>query len=145
MKLFYNKVCEISWVPELWFLERDSAVECSGCQKKLFSGTLRTSSRVPSSSIIFERRQTSLQLIPPKLGNLHQSSLKWTNWTTGKRKICIFDSGCSAIKSVGINRIFFIFLFLFLFWLDAQHGPMCNLRKCDVETWRLQCTHTRKM
>lgn len=42
-------------------------------------GALSSTSELSSSSIVLERRQTSLQLIPPKLSNLVSEILKQLN------------------------------------------------------------------
>lgn len=47
---------------------------------------LRNTSEAPSSSIIFERRRTSVQLMSPKLSNSFQNNLR-------KICICAFKNG----------------------------------------------------
>lgn len=53
--------------------------------KCIFSA-LNTTSPVPSSSIIYERSQTSLWLISSRIGNSHENNLDVSKSTTGERE-----------------------------------------------------------
>ena len=62
-------------------------------------GALSTTSRVPSSSIIFKRRQTYLQQISPKLSSSHQNN--WDGSTVqirGKNMYFWFGGELSPLK-----------------------------------------------
>ena len=65
------------------FLETDIAV--------VFSNVFDTF-RAPFSPIILERRQKSLRLISPKIGNTAKQS-RWINSTTGERTNMYFGFG----------------------------------------------------
>lgn len=52
--------------------------------KMVFFAVCSTTSWVPCSSIILERKQTSLQPISPKPSNWHKKPLRQINSTTGK-------------------------------------------------------------
>ena len=65
----YNNVCGLSWVTSSLFLERDIPAAIS---KYIIS---RTTSQVPSSSIIYDRRQTCL-LISSNLIHINSTHIK---------------------------------------------------------------------
>lgn len=57
---------------------------CWIVQNGIFFAVCSTTSWVPCSSIILERKQTSLQPISPKPSNWHKKPLRQINSTTGK-------------------------------------------------------------
>lgn len=73
LKLLHNKFCGLFWV-------------MISNKRHCCFGALSTTSRVSSSSIIFKRRQTSLQLLPLKTWQLTPKQSRWTNSTTGVTK-----------------------------------------------------------
>lgn len=87
-----KKVCGLSRVTGSWFPQRQIVDEFF--QMYCF-GALCTASQVPSSPIIFERRQTSSWLISPKNSHQkHSKRIKKALQLTGK--ICHFDFGVNC-------------------------------------------------
>lgn len=97
LKLLHNKFCGLLWV-------------MISNKRHCRFGSLSTTSRVSSSSIIVKRRQTSLQLLSLKTWQLTPKQSRWTNSTTG------------ATKKI---YTFFYFVVNCLFKI-LWHGPLLN-------------------
>lgn len=70
----------------------------------LIFGLVRTTTEVPSNSIIFERRQTSL--LPPKLSNSQNSKQsKWIKSTISKWKNMYFWFGDVPLKPNHVHAV----------------------------------------
>ena len=92
---YHNTVCRLSWVTRSWFLEKYIAVD-------FFKfNFLSITSQGQSSSIIFERRQTTLWPISPKLSNWNQNNHDGQIAQLVKIWIICFGGNCSLNQMWG--------------------------------------------